>query len=192
MARHAREQLGLQRVLLVPAHTPAHKTAEEDPGPEHRLRMCELLLDGAAELAVCAIEIRRGGPSYTVDTLDAIHASHPDAELTFIVGADTASTLADWHEPAKLLELADLAIAARTGSDREGVLDAVARARGARDGRLATESVRFLDMETIATSSSEVRRRVELGEPIEDLVGPSVAAYIAAYGLYRSAAGADG
>ncbi len=79
----------------MPAHTPAHKQPEGDPGPRHRLRMSQLLVDEADGLSACPLEIERGGVSYTVDTLNAIHASHPDAELTFIVGADTARTLAD-------------------------------------------------------------------------------------------------
>jgi nicotinate-nucleotide adenylyltransferase len=121
-----------------------------------------------------------------VDTLNAIHASHPDAELTFIVGADTANTLAAWREPAKLLELADLAVAARTGSARQEVLDTVARLGDRGPGGKASAKVRFLDMPTIAISSSEARRRAAGGEPIDGLVGPAVAAYIAEHGLYRS------
>ena len=187
VARHAREELGLERVLLVPVHTPPHKPAEEDPGPEHRLRMCELAVAGAEGIDVSALEIERGGPSYTVDTLKAIHASHPEAQLTFIVGADTASTMAAWREPAQLLELADLAVAARTGSARAEVLETVAGLTPA-GGRPATARVRFLEMPVIAISSSSARERVARGEPIEDLVGPPVAAYIAEHGLYRSAA----
>jgi nicotinate-nucleotide adenylyltransferase len=185
VARHALEELGLDRVLLVPVHTPPHKPGEEDPGPAHRLRMCELSVGGEERVAVCPLEIERGGPSYTVDTLSAIHASHPGAQLTFIVGADTASTLAAWREPAKLLELADLAVAARTGSARREVLDTVTRLTSPA-GRPATARVRFLEMPVIAISSSSARRRAAAAEPIEDLVGPAIAAYIAEHGLYRS------
>jgi nicotinate-nucleotide adenylyltransferase len=191
VARHAREELGLDRVLLVPVHTPPHKPAEEDPGPRHRLRMCELAVGGAEGIEVSPLEIERGGPSYTVDTLHAIHASHPEAQLTFIVGADTASTMVAWREPAELLELADLAVAARSGSARGAVLDTVARLTAAAPaGRPATSRVRFLEMPVIAISSSCARHRAARGEPIEDLVGPAVAAYIAEHGLYRSGAGA--
>jgi nicotinate-nucleotide adenylyltransferase len=186
LARRARDELGLGRVLLMPAHTPPHKQAEEDPGPEHRLRMSQLLVDGVDGLGACAMEIRRGGPSYTVDTLDAIHASHPDAELTFIVGADAASTLPEWREPAKVLELADLAVAARSGSPPQQLLDTVASLDdGHGDRRGLASKVRFLDMPAVEISSSEARRRVARGEPIEDLVGPAVAGYIADHGLYR-------
>jgi nicotinate-nucleotide adenylyltransferase len=192
-ACHARDELGLELVLLMPSHTPPHKPTA-DPGGEHRLRMCRLLVKDVGRLAACPLEIERRGPSYTVDTLKVIRASHPDAELTFIVGADTASTLPAWREPAKLLELADLAVAARAGTARREVLDAVApltraRARaGSRPGRepVAAGRVRFLEAPVIEISSSMARERVARGEPIDDLVGPAVARYVTEHGLYRS------
>jgi nicotinate-nucleotide adenylyltransferase len=199
LARHAREQLGLECVVLMPTHTSPHKVAAPDPGPEHRLRMCRLLVGGIPGVSACALEVERGGASYTVDTLTAIHASHPDAELTFIVGADTASTLPAWREPARLLELAGLAVAAREGTTRAGVFESlrslVTAVPGAAieshpgrepdaDADGGPHSIRFLDLAVIDVSSSAARRRVANGEPIEDLVGADVAAYIAEHGLY--------
>jgi nicotinate-nucleotide adenylyltransferase len=183
IARHAFEQLALDRVLLMPAHIPPHKPLAEDPGAEHRARMCRLLIEDAARLSVCELEIERGGRSYTVDTLQEIHASHPDVELTFIVGADTASTLPAWREPAKLLQLAGLAVAARAGTDRRQVLATLAPLNGPRE-------VTFLDAPTIEISSSLARERASRGQPIDDLVGPAVADYIAEHRLYRPRAGA--
>jgi nicotinate-nucleotide adenylyltransferase len=189
LARHALSELRLERVLLIPAHTPPHKPAGEgegDPGPEQRLRMCRLLLAGEQRLSACALEVERGGPSYTVDTLSAIHAENPDVALTFIVGADTASTLGTWREPVRVLELADLAVATRAGSvGRERVLDTVAGLLAdRRDG--GVPRVRFLAMPEIDISSSQVRRLAAAGEPIEGLVGPNLAAYIAERRLYRA------
>ena len=203
VARHACQELGLQRVLLVPAHTAPYKAAGErgsdrpsglDPGPEHRLRMCQLALAGEQWLSVCAVEIERGGLSYTVDTLRSIHASHPDAELTFIVGADTASTLGSWREPAQLLELARLAVATRAGATHQRVLDALAdiaripRAGAGGDGERpgAATPVSFLEMPAIEVSSSLVRQRLARGEAVDELVGPAVAGYIAEQHLYAS------
>jgi nicotinate-nucleotide adenylyltransferase len=186
LARHARKELGLDRVLLVPARIPPHKQAEQDPGAEHRLAMCRLAVQDEPGLGVCAIEIERGGPSYTVDTLSAIHAIQPHAELTFIVGADIASTLPAWREPVKVLELARLAVAARAGAQPEEVLSTVASldaSSGA--GERSAPEVRFLQMPVIEVSSSMVRERVASGAPLEPLVGPRVARYIAEHGLYR-------
>jgi nicotinate-nucleotide adenylyltransferase len=181
IARSALAELSLQRVALMPARIPPHKPVAEEPGCEHRLAMCRRLLESADgsshELSVCALELDRDGPSYTVDSLRAIHASHPEAELTFIVGADIASSLPAWREPAELLELADLAVAARSGTDREAVLGAVAPLGG-------RAAIRFLDAPVLDVSSSTVRARAAAGEPIDRLVGAAVAEYIERNGLY--------
>ncbi len=141
--------------------------------------MCRLVVEGEQGLSVCAIEIERGGPSYTVDTLEAIHADNPAAELTLIVGADIARTLPSWHAPARLLELAHLAVAARAGSQRRLVLGALA-------GIGPADGVGFLEMGPIEVSSSLARERAARGQPIEELVGPAVAGYIAEHRLYRT------
>ena len=152
LASHARAELGLERVLLMPAYSAPHKGEDEDPGPERRLEMCRLAVDGEAGLEACALEIERGGPSYTVDTLRAIKQSDPEAELTFIVGADMARTLPAWREPRALVELAGLAVAEREDAGRGEVLRALAPL-GAR--------VTFLGMGMLEVSSSQVRERVE-------------------------------
>jgi nicotinate-nucleotide adenylyltransferase len=172
----------------MPAHTSPHKAAAPDPGPEHRLRMCELLVRHIPGISACALELERGGTSFTVDTLSAIHASHPDAELTFIVGADTASTLPAWREPARLLELADLAVAARAGTSRQDVLRTLASVSPGLADEPATAAVRFLELPVIEISSSAARQRAAMGEPIEDLVGADVASYVAEQRLYRERA----
>ncbi len=180
---------------MMPARIPPHKRAEQDPGPGHRLAMCRLCIAGTGGLSVCALEIERGGPSYTVDTLQAIHSSHPHAQLTFILGADTASTLPAWREPSRVLELADLAVAARTGADREDVLETVEGllvAARPDTGDRRSSAIRFLHMPEIEASSSMARERAARGAPIEDLVGASVAGYIREHGLYSGQARAEG
>ncbi len=182
LARDARAELGLERVLLMPLHTPAHKAAATDPGPDHRLAMCRLAVAGEPGLAVSAMEVERGGPSYTADTLGALHAAEPDADLTFIVGADTALTLPGWHDPRAVLALARLAVAGRPGSDGGELLDVLDGILG-RDERAG---VVFLGMEPVDASSTEVRERVAAGADVSGLVPAAVAAYIADNHLYAS------
>jgi nicotinate-nucleotide adenylyltransferase len=177
LARHARAELGLDRVLLMPAYSAPHKGDEEDPGPQRRLEMCRLAVGEEPGVEACGLEIERGGPSYTVDTLRAIKQSKPEAELTFIVGADMARTLPAWREPRALVELAGLAVAEREDAGREDVLRALAP--------LSAE-VAFLKMPLVEISSSIVRERVHKGESIDELVEPAVAEYIAEHGLYRA------
>jgi nicotinate-nucleotide adenylyltransferase len=153
--------------------------------------MCRVLVEHAERLSSCALEVERGGASFTVDTLTTIHTSHPDAQLTLIVGADTARTLPSWRRPARVFELADLAVGARSGSTREQVLESIAEVSapsgaGARPrGGVLGSAVSFLDMPVVEISSSMARERVARGEPIEDLVGRGVARYVADHRLYE-------
>jgi nicotinate-nucleotide adenylyltransferase len=188
LARRARAELGMDHVTLVPAAIAPYKPHAEDPGVVQRLEMSRLLVRGSSGLSVCDLEIKRGGPSYTVDTLREIHATHPDVKLTFIAGADTASSLAGWREPEALLRLANLAVAAREPSSREQVRAALSSVP-ARGGEVRSK-IDFLDMPPIEISSSEARRRAARGEPLGELVGEAVARYIASHGLYG--AGGEG
>ncbi|HEX4106778.1 MAG TPA: nicotinate (nicotinamide) nucleotide adenylyltransferase [Solirubrobacteraceae bacterium] len=177
-AEQARRELGLERVALMPVGMPPHKPAGEDPGREHRLTMAELAVAGHDGLCVSSRELRRPGPSYTVDTLREIHASDPGAELTFIVGGDMASTLPQWREPRAILELARIAVAGRDGLAPEQVRAALAPLDG--NDRLV-----FLHMPPLDVSSSQVRERVAADESIAELVPGAVADYIHEHGLYR-------
>jgi nicotinate-nucleotide adenylyltransferase len=167
----------------MPARLPPHKRAAEDPGASRRLEMCRLLTADDRTLDVSALELERDGPSYTVDTLRALHAAHPRTSLTFILGADIARTLPAWREPRELLALAELAIALRAPSTSGEVLGAIAPLldRGAGEDR-----VRFLSMPPLDVSSSLVRERAARGESIAQLVGPAVAAYVDRNQLYRA------
>ena len=176
----------------MPVNAPPHKPGGADPAPRHRLEMCRLAIGGEQAIRACGLELERGGPSYTADTLKEIHERRPEAELTFIVGADTASTLASWREPEALLELADLAVVSRAGASQQGVLETIAELRGASTVKPAaapSRSVRFLEMEPVAISSSAARERAARGEPLEALVGAAVADYIVEHRLYRAQGG---
>lgn len=181
LARAAADELGLERVLVIPARAAPHKPTAADPGVEHRLRMCELLAGEDPRLAVCEVELERPAPSYTADTLRHIHAREPSAELTLILGADMARTLPSWREPEEIARAATLAVAARDGVERTGVEAALEDL----DGAGVTPRARFLAMAPVATSSTDVRARVATGQPIDGLVPAPVAEYVATHGLYR-------
>jgi nicotinate-nucleotide adenylyltransferase len=177
-AQEAHAQLGLDRVVLMPAHLPPHKQiAPGGPDAELRFELCKLAIDDDPRLAVSRLELDREGRSYTVDTLKALHAQHPSDELTFIVGGDMARSLPTWREPEAVLALATLAVAERAGAAREDVLGELRPLAGA-------ERVAFFDMPRIDVSSSLVRERVATGRPIRYLVPDVVAERIAADGLY--------
>jgi nicotinate-nucleotide adenylyltransferase len=181
-AQEAHHQLGLDAVLFMPVAVPPHKEATEDPGAEHRFELCRLAVRDDERFAVSALEIERGGPSYTVDTLGALRERHPEDELIFIAGGDMAASLPTWREPERVLELADFAVAERRGAVREDVIE-----RWRALGSAVRREPHFLDMPRVDVSSSEIRRRVREGRPIRYLVPDAVAGYIEARGLYRSA-----
>ena len=105
-AQEAQVQLELDRVVLVPVGQAPHRTIADDPGAEARLEMAELAVEGDPSLSVSRIELDRPGPSYTADTLAALRERAPDDELTLILGGDQAAALPSWHEPERVLELA--------------------------------------------------------------------------------------
>jgi len=176
-AQEARTQLELDRVVLVPVGEAPHRVLEEDPGPEARFALTELAVEGDPDLTVSRIELDRPGPSYTSDTLAALHEAAPDDELTLILGGDQAAALPAWHEPERVLELAQVAAVERVDWARDTIMRSLAGLAGA-------ERLRFVDMPLIEISSSDLRRRAASGRPLRYLVPDRVAGLIAERGLY--------
>jgi len=179
-AQEAHAQLGLDRVLLVPVHTPPHKETDGDPGVEVRVALCEAAVAGDERLGVSRAEADVPGRSYTVDTLNRLHDARPDDQLTFIVGGDMAASLPQWREPQAILELCTIGAAARDGVGRDAVLERLERELPG-----ASSRIEFFDMPRIDISSTLIRRRVAAGEPVRYLVPDAVAASIEREGLYR-------
>jgi nicotinate-nucleotide adenylyltransferase len=182
-AQEARAQLGLDRVVLMPVHTPPHKAAPDDPGPEARLALCRAAVADDEELEVSTLELDRGGASYTADTLRALQGLHEGDDLTFIVGGDMASSLPSWREPEAVLELARVAVAEREEHRRQEIAERVGALRG------AAERIVFFTMPRLDISSSDIRARLAEGRPIRWLVPIAVADEIERRGLYGVAAG---
>lgn len=180
-AQEALDQLGLDRIVLMPAGQPPHKRVAADPGAEARHALCELAIGDDERFAVSRLELERAGRSYTVDTLRALHELNPQDDLTFIVGGDMARSLPTWREPEAVLELAALAVAERAGAERDDIRGELRALRGA-----TPERVRFFEMPRIDVSSSLVRERVAAGRPIRYLVPDAVADAIAQNGWYRA------
>jgi nicotinate-nucleotide adenylyltransferase len=176
-AQEAWEQLGLDRVVLMPVNTPPHKEAESDPGVDHRVELCRRAVAGDERFSVSRIEADVPGRSYTVDTLKRLHESSPADELTFIMGGDMAYSLPTWQDPEVVLSLATLGVAEREGIAREDIRERCSTLAGA-------DRIRFFDMPRLDISSSNIRRRVAERRPIRYLVPEAVAAYIDSEGLY--------
>jgi nicotinate-nucleotide adenylyltransferase len=178
-ASEAAAQLRLDRVLLTPVNVPPHKQTRKDPGASERLELCRRAAAGDERLDVCDLEVARGGPSYTVDTLRELRELLPGDELVFILGGDIALGLPSWREPEAVLELATLAVAERADAVRGDIEQRLREAFGER------ASVEFFEMPRIDVSSSEIRTRVAEGRPIRYLVPDAVLERIERSGLYR-------
>jgi len=174
-AQEAYLQLGLDRVTLIPARIPPHKPVEDEPGADHRLELCRLAIQG--DDVRSDLEIGREGPSYTVDTLEELHAEAPDQELFLIVGGDIAAGFPNWHRPERVLSLATLAVAKRRGTSRAAVDEALGTLRGG-------ERTLFFRMPRIGISSTMLRQRVRDGQPIKYYVPDAVESYIGRHRLY--------
>ncbi len=179
-AIEAREQLGLDGVTLVPAAVPPHKVPEDDPGAEARFELCRLAVADTEGLDVSRVELDRLGPSYTADTLRALHDAMPGVQLTFIVGGDMARSLPSWREPDVVLALARLAVFERAADGREQVLAALQSLPG------AAERVDFVAMPRLDVSSSMIRDRLAGGRSIRHLVPDAVADRVQTLGLYQA------
>ena len=183
LARAARDQLGLERILVVPAAEPPHKRDRViSPGPV-RLALVEAGIAGEPRLEASRIELDRSGPSWTVETVAELAARERRAgrepDLTVILSAESFAGLPTWHEPERLLDLARVAVAPRAGHAPPDP----ARIAAAFPGR--SDRIVVIDGPHVAVSASEVRRRAAAGESLAGLVPRGVAEVIAAHRLYR-------
>ena len=197
-AETARAALGLASVRFIPAGEPWLKAGRRITPAAHRLQMVALAIAGNPHFALCDWEIRRPGPSYTVDTLERLQRELPsDADLYFIVGSDVLSDFHRWHRPERILELCRLAVVGRpassnsAGDDNDaGDCDAGISALASRFPQaVASGAVVRTPGSAVACSASELRQDIAQGRPVRRQIPDAVAAYIARQGLYRSDTG---
>jgi nicotinate-nucleotide adenylyltransferase len=176
LAEWARTELGLDRVLFVPAGRPPHKHRGSLTPVKHRLAMTRLAVRGNPAFAVCTLETRRRGESYTADTLRELAAAMPRARWHLLMGADMFATFDTWREPAEIARRAVLVVALRPG------VRVPRSSRWARAGR----GVVWLTNPGVDVSSSALRERAGRGLGLRYLVPDRVAGYITRHALYRA------
>jgi nicotinate-nucleotide adenylyltransferase len=176
MAVAARKGLGLDRMLLMPATSPPHKSPAELSDYAHRLAMVELLADPVEGVEASRFEERSDGPSYTVDMLREF-GRESGAELYFILGSDSVADMQSWRDPGGILSLCTLVVFMRK---RPGAV-AVDELRLAGTDPAA---VVVFEEPVIDVSSTEVRERIRHGEPVAGLVTAPVLSYIEKHRLY--------
>jgi nicotinate-nucleotide adenylyltransferase len=169
MAEEARSRLGYDLALLVPSLRPPHKDFVDDPGPDHRLAMLALAVEGDPSFRVDDCELRRGGLSYTIDTLrDVIVRYRPEGKPGLILGDDLAPGFASWRDPEGILAAADIVVARRAD--------------------LAPPAFPYPHLKAgnvlVQVSSSLVRSRIASGQAFRRMLDPRVYDYIVRNSLY--------
>jgi nicotinate-nucleotide adenylyltransferase len=181
IAERVREHLGLGSVLFIPCGRPPHKPGCDLAAAEHRFAMAVLATRDNPGFAVSRLELDRPGPSYALDTIRALRAQGgPEAEVTYILGADQALDLMTWHRAVEVVQESRFVVVPRPGSDLTQL--------PARLGP-AAERATVLPLAELPISASDVRARVAAGRSIRYLVPESVREYILSHGLYRAGCG---
>lgn len=178
IAEDVRYTLGASHVLFVPAAQQPLKSYQHRASAADRLTMAQLATADNPAFTVSDIEIRRGGLSYTVETVAAIHAEQPDAEIFFTVGVDAAVTLPKWFEVERLLGLCRVVIVERPGYsfDPQALFAELPAAR---------ERIIVIPGPALDISASEVRQRLSEERPIRYHLPVAVREYIEEHGLYQ-------
>jgi nicotinate-nucleotide adenylyltransferase len=185
VARHLAEARGLDRIVLVPAATPPHKSPAEAPGKD-RLRMLRLAVEGDGLFDVSDLELSRSGPSYTIDTVRALRRQASAGHVALVIGADMLEELPHWHQAGQLLDEVEVLVAPRPPWDRRmGEIFASLEAR-LRVDQLDRLRQAVVGAPLIEISSSDIRRRVRDGRSIRYLVPEPVSTYIETTGLYAA------
>lgn len=179
LAEHAQRQLGLDEVLWIPAGEPWRKGGRKLTAARHRLVMVEIAIEAEPTWSASTIEIDRPGPTYTVDTLEELHARNEPDRLTLIVGQDAVEDLPQWRRPDRIIALADLAVAVRgerklSAAELDGLVPGLSR------------RVTWLDMPLLPFSSTQIRDLAARGLPLSGFVPEGVEAYIREHRLYSA------
>jgi nicotinate-nucleotide adenylyltransferase len=176
-ASEVQSWFGLDEVLFVPTGAPWQKSDRVVTAAEDRYLMTVIATASNPRFSVSRVDIDRGGPTYTIDTLRDLRGQHPDAELYFITGADALAEIFTWRDADELFGLAQFVGVTRPGYAMDRVtLD-----------KIPADRVTIVEVPALAISSTDCRRRTTRGEPVWYLVPDGVVQYIGKHHLYPAA-----
>lgn len=192
VARAARTALSLTRVLVVPCHVPPHR-ALPVASAAHRFAMAALAVDDQEGLEMSDVELEASGPSFTSHTLDRLSAhGWPTASIVLITGADAFRDIESWKHYPHILDRCHFAVVSRPGHPAGAVRDALpalaSRMVMAPSALPDRPAIVLIDEPTAEVSSTAIRARVRQHQPLDGLVPPAVARYIARHRLYAEGA----
>lgn len=190
-AEAARQALALDEVWLVPSHDPPHRPADPEATSFHRFALAALAIVDRPHYRASDLELRRTGPSYTIDTLQELHAAGwTPSQIFFIIGVDAFAEIRSWRAFPAVLEASNFVVVGRAGTTPASVASRVPevaariepvtyRAVHPRDTKIFPVDARTRDI-----SSSLIRTRLRNKQRIDDLVPAPVERHIMAHGLY--------
>lgn len=179
MAETCREQLQLSEVRLMPAGSPPHKPDRKITDGHARADMLALAVSGYPEFVIDRRELRRKGPSFTVDTLREIKQQFPEAEIFLIIGADSLKDLASWREPETIMQLATVVAVNRPGQPQLTKQQAAEWV-----GEAFAENIKLLSMPGTDLSATELRQRIKDGKELRFMTPKAVEAFIKQHSIY--------
>ncbi|MFQ5733385.1 MAG: nicotinate-nucleotide adenylyltransferase [Planctomycetaceae bacterium] len=179
LAEQCREQCALDEVWFLPSGSPPHKQSTEITEPQHRIEMLKLAIAGHEAFAVNEMELQREGPTYTVDTLQAVIAERPRDALFFLIGGDSLNDLPTWREPRRILELATV-VAVNRGDDDLPEMSPLEQQLGSAVAR----QIHIVSMPGVDISATDIRERVAAGKSIRYMTPRAVEVYVEQHGLY--------
>lgn len=174
LAQELAEKLKLDRVIFIPSAVPPHKTGDDISSFKHRFDMTQRAISGNKLFSISDIELKREGPSYTIDTIKQLRKLYPQAELFLLTGSDILEEIPNWKNPREIYESIKVVIGLRPGFDR---ID--------QTSQFAKES-RIIEITSLDISSTLIRRKIKTGEAIRYLVHSEVEHYILQQKLYKN------
>ncbi|BBY76421.1 putative nicotinate-nucleotide adenylyltransferase [Mycolicibacterium parafortuitum] len=169
----------LDEVVFVPTGQPWQKRSRAVTPAEDRYLMTVIATASNPQFSVSRVDIDRGGPTYTKDTLRDLHAQNPDADLYFITGADALASILSWQNWEEMFSIARFVGVSRPGYELDGKHITAAMAE------LPSDALHLVEVPALAISSTDCRLRAEQSRPIWYLVPDGVVQYVAKRDLYR-------
>lgn len=180
LCEYCRQELNLDKIILIPTYTPPHKSSDELADKHHRLAMCRLACSNLQGYEVSDIEISRRGKSYSYQTITSLKELYPNDTLYFIMGADMFLTLQSWKNPEIIFKNAQIITIPRDMSDSSLLLShysSVLRPMGA--------VAHILSKPVMQVSSTEIRQNIGNGKSVDNLIDKNIYDYITNNNLYR-------
>lgn len=194
-AEEVREEFGLDKILFIPSAFPPHKRKEDVESSKHRIEMTRIAIEGNPYFDFSDMEVKRGGFSYSVDTVDEVKKNQPEAEIYFILGVDAFFEIDSWKDYRRFLSLCNFIIVTRPGYEKKSLGESLpleVRSDFCYDsakgyyGHTSGHYLNFLEVTLLDISSTEIRKRLKTGKSVKYLLPQRVEEYIKNNKLYAA------